>query len=90
MQQRKAAERCRELAALDPDSARTLEELRIRKSFGVRALIRRRVLADAGGERYWLDEGAWDRLQDGRRVFTLVLLGIGIVVTALVVILNQS
>lgn len=82
MQQRRAAERCRELAALDPDSARPLEELRIRKSFAVRSLIRRRVLIDAGGERFWLDEHAWEQVQKSRRFFALAMLTIGILVIA--------
>jgi len=80
--------RFREAEATAPESARSLEELRIRGGRAVRLLSRRGVLA-AVGDRYYLDEAAYARWNRRRRIALAIALSL-VALLAIVLALTQS
>ena len=77
--QRRAVERFRANRCVNPEAACTLEELGIRRNYGVNSLIRRGILRPNAIERYWLDEHLWREFQKARRTAVLILLAVGLV-----------
>ena len=57
-----------------------------RVAFGL--LVRHGVMLDAGGDRYYADLVAWDRLHKRRRKVALILLGVVTLVTVALIILG--
>lgn len=82
---RQAVSRFREAGATAPEHARSLSELGICNGKSIKLLRRRGVLVDAGSERYYLDEAAYERWRKRRRIILAVMLVIvaisGIVLT---------
>jgi len=89
MQQRRAVERFLERGCTTPEAALSLEELGVSPKYAIKRLIHSRVLREASPGSYWLDRAAWEEFEARRRVLTLGLLGVGVVVTAFVLYFNS-
>lgn len=61
-------------------AARNPGELGVDESMIFKGLVRRAVLRDAGGGRYYLDEPSWVALGNTRRRLVLVLIAIALLV----------
>jgi hypothetical protein len=69
--------------ALSPETARKPASLSIRDVDAVRRASRRGILIDAGKGRYYVDEPRYRRQ---RRTFITILIGVGIVISGLMII----
>ena len=85
---RSTVRRFREVGATTPESARSFGELSLRRGGAVRLLSRRGVLAMVGGDRYYLDEAAYERWMHRRRIILAILLSL-VGIFALVLVLTQ-
>jgi hypothetical protein len=63
--------RFRESNAFAPEGAVSLADIRMRPSFVFRALLRRGVIVDAGGGKYYLDQDRTDAFLERRRQIIL-------------------
>src|SRR5690242_3992328 len=77
----------RGVGATSSERARDPSELGVDKHLPFERLIRRAVLRDAGGGRYYLDELSWNALRSLRRRLILIMLAI---IVALLVVLSAS
>lgn len=66
--------------ATSPEMARDPNDLGIDDSLIFRGLVRRAVLRDAGGGRYYVDELSWNAMTNNRRRVALVVAGIVLLV----------
>ena len=76
------------MRARNPEAARPLEELGVRWNFAINSLVRRGILREVAFERYWLDENLWRELERRRRIATVILIAVGIVVVVLMLVFN--
>lgn len=70
--------------ATSPATARDPDELGIDESMVFHGLVRRAVLRDAGGGRYYIDQPSWRAMNDMRRQRILIIGGILVALAALV------
>jgi hypothetical protein len=75
--------RFREAEAFTPERTVTLADIGERNSFVFRALVRRGVIVDAGGGRYYLDRERADALVERRRQVVLWVAIAGVIGLAL-------
>lgn len=66
--------RFKEAGATGPLSARSLDQLHLRRSLGVRRLHDRAVIREADAERFYLDEEVWEALGRTRRRVSIAVL----------------
>ena len=78
--ERRMVNRLRMAGAVNPQQARTLEELGISRGVILRRLRERAVIRQAGPDRYYLDEPSWEAVRRGRRRAIHVLWVIGLVI----------
>jgi hypothetical protein len=71
---RQTVSRFRDAGVTAPEHAKSLSDLNIRNGRAIRLLRRREVLVDAGSERYFLDEAAYERWRKRRRIILAVML----------------
>jgi len=62
------------LGALSPDSAATTSSLNVRRGALFRRLIRRHVIIESSGDRYYLDLAQYHRWRSTRRTRALIVL----------------
>ena len=72
--ERKLVRRFREIGATTPASARTLEELHLRRGVGVHRLRNRAVIREAEPDRFYLDEEVWEAIGRTRRQVSIAVL----------------
>jgi hypothetical protein len=72
--ERKLVRRFREVGATTPASARTLEELHLRRGVGVHRLRNRAVIREAEPDRFYLDEEVWEAIGRTRRQVSIAVL----------------
>jgi hypothetical protein len=72
--ERKAVRRFREAGATGPLSARTLEELHLRRTLAIRRLHDRAVIREAEAEKFYVDEPVWEALGRSRRRVSVAVL----------------
>ena len=72
--ERKVVRRFREAAATAPAAARTLEELHMGRTAGLRRLRHRAVIREAAPERFYLDEEVWEAVGRSRRRVSIAVL----------------
>ncbi|MBA2303539.1 MAG: hypothetical protein H0W08_13000 [Acidobacteria bacterium] len=65
--ERRMVNRIRASGAVNPEQARTLEELGISRGVILRRLRERAVIRQAGPDRYYLDEPSWEAVRRSRR-----------------------
>lgn len=73
--------------ATTPNAARAPGELGIEESMIFTGLVRRAVLRDAGGGRYYLDEPSWEALGTSRRRIVMMVLMLALLA---VIVLSMS
>jgi hypothetical protein len=71
--------------ATSPETARSPEELDLSHRLAFDRLVRRAVLRDAGGGRYYLDEASWKATNGMRRRFIIIALAILLVMFAILI-----
>lgn len=64
----------RRAGATEPAAARTPDDLGLHHRVAFNVLVRRAVLCDVGGGRYYLDEARWAALRAMRRRMAVVVL----------------
>ena len=64
--------------ATSPEMARDPNDLGIDESVIFRGLVRRAVIRDAGGGRYYVDELSWNAMRSNRHRIALVVAAIAI------------
>jgi len=62
------------IGALSPDSAVPATNLNVRRGALFRRLVRRRIIIESPGDRYYLDEARYDTWRSTRRTRALILL----------------
>jgi hypothetical protein len=72
--ERKLVRRFREVGATTPASARTLEELHLRRGVGVHRLRNRAIIREAEPDRFYLDEEVWEAVGRTRRQVSIAVL----------------
>lgn len=65
--ERRMVSRLRTAGAVNPQQARTLEELGISRGLVLRRLRERAVIRQAGPDRFYLDEPSWEAVRRSRR-----------------------
>jgi hypothetical protein len=78
--ERRMVNRLRASGAVNPEQARTLEELGISRGVILRRLRERAVVRQAGPDRFYLDEPSWDAVRRSRRRAIHILWVIALVV----------
>ena len=83
--ERRMVNRLRTMGAINPQQARTLEELGVSRGVILRRLRERAVIRQAGPDRFYLDEPSWEAIRRTRRraihiswVIALILLMIAL------------
>jgi hypothetical protein len=82
--QRDMVQTYRGVNATSPERAREPGEIGLEQDMIFKGLVRRAVLRDAGGGRYYLDEPSWQALRRTRHRLALVILAIVLLLGALV------
>ena len=82
--------RLRTAGAVNPQQARTLEQLGISRGVILRRLRERAVIRQAGPDRYYLDEPSWEAVRRGRRRAIHVLWVIGLVIVLAVLFSRRA
>ena len=72
--ERTVVRRFREAAATAPAAARTLDEMQMRRTAGLRRLRHRAVIREAAPERFYLDEEVWEAVGRSRRRVSIAVL----------------
>jgi hypothetical protein len=85
---RQTVSRFREAGVTAPEHAKSLSDLDIRDGKAIKLLRRRGVLVDAGTERYYLDEAAYERWRKRRRIILAVMLGVVVLLGIVLTITN--
>lgn len=85
---RQTVSRFREAGATSPEHARSLSDLGIRNGISIKLLRRRGVLVEAGSERYYLDEAAYERWRKRRRIIFVVMLGVVAIAAIVLAVIN--
>ncbi|MBA3638805.1 MAG: hypothetical protein M3541_12225 [Acidobacteriota bacterium] len=78
--ERRLVGRLRTAGAVNPEQARTLEELGISPGVILRRLRERAVIREADTDRFYLDEPSWEAVRRGRRRAIHVLWVVALVV----------
>ena len=84
--EREIVEAYRAARAVNPAAARDPSDVGVHQHLVFARLVRRAVLRDVGGGRYYLDEPSWEALRSIRRRIVLVAIVIAIIVMGGVVL----
>ena len=75
--EREIVEAFRDVGAVSPETAVTLDQAGVEERVGFRRLRQHEVIREgAGADRYYLDEGVWNAVRGTRRRVALVMLAI--------------
>lgn len=85
-QQKRAIRAFKNAGATSPTTTQRLEDLRIRRSLPIRALIRHDVLVETSEGRFYLDTARAEAHARARRIRAIVLVSISLVAIALILI----
>ena len=80
----------RDAGATNPGAARDPNEIGVHQHLVFGRLVRRAVLRDVGGGRYYLDEPTWEALRGMRRRMTVVVLIAALIVLGGTILLGGA